>query len=283
MGLNYPSRFISMIRPIRFWFLLFFCVLAVMAEKGNQFYAFVESLENNSLTKEAITEYQRYLFLNKDLNNHEKGKIWLRLGVCYRKINMEAEMMNAFGLAFQLLGDSHLIKLLYEEITIFLLSRGKADLARVFIDKLYTENPDKRIDRYICLSYLIEKKWDPFFQVLNRLELSKNQINEARNLVNKMKYNQRRYQFLRVINIFFPGIVYACHGDFLNTGESFLFHFYFMQQVFSDSTLIGKAINGIGLCSLYLKTNNRDRQFLKQKFNQKNLQLEAKIFSILFE
>lgn len=272
-----------MTRPTLLCLMLILSSFLVMANEKNQFFGFVESLEKNNLTQEAVTEYQRYLFFNHNLNDPEKGKIWLRLAICYRKLNQEARMMNAFGRAYEFLRNSPLIENVNEEISIFFLSRGKAELARVFLNKLKPEMEEQKINAYFCLSYLMEKDWELFFKALNKTELTQNMIKIIHGLVKKIKRNDRRYKLYRTINIFFPGIVYSFYGDLLRSGESFLFHFYFLEQIFSNSNIISKVINSLAVTRMYLKTRQLDKEFLRKMSMQKNIRLEGEIFTILFD
>jgi len=263
------------------WFFLIVNSLLLIAVNNDHFIRFADSLEKNGLVREAVTEYQRYLFLNKNLTKQEKGIIWLKLAVCYRKVNSEAEMMKAFNQAYTFIQGSVLIKEFYEEIIIFFLSRGKTELARIFINKLKRNTTDKKNESYLCLSYLMDKNWDKFFQLLNSKDLNLSQKNYVQKIVKKIKQNKKRYKLFRIIHIFIPGIIYGFYGDFLSSGESFLFHYYFLQEIFSNSALINKVINGLGVTWLYLRIHNRDREFLNKKFYEKNLQLEEKIFNIV--
>lgn len=270
-----------MIKFKQLGFILIINSFLLMGYEKDHFFRFAESLEKNRLIHEAITEYQRFLFLNNHLNDLEKGKIWLRLAVCYRSINQEAEMMNAFNQVYRSIQHTSYIDELYEETIVYFLSRGKGELARIFINKLPKDKKAKKIDPYLCLSYLIEKEWHRFYSALKRLNITENQRIEVQKIVKKIKKNTKRIKLYKVFNIFFPGIVHGLYGGFLDTGETILFHYFFLQGIFSDSTLIGKLINGLGLTRLYLKTASRDRKFLREKLDEMNLLLEEEIFNII--
>jgi tetratricopeptide (TPR) repeat protein len=239
-------------------------------------------LEENGMVQEAITEYKRNLFFN-EINDEEKGIIWLKLAACYRKINDEAEMMKSFNQSFSLLKGSPFLLDLYEELCIFYLSRGKSEWARMFLNKINTIKPDGKHQQYLILSYLMDEDWPTFYSLLKRAGYAEPVFSEIQNLVDTIKKNNRKLKILRAIDIFFPGIIYCFYNDYLSSGESFLFHFFFIEQIWIESSLLGKLIYGFGLSRLYLKSRVNNKNFLQKKIDEKKMVLEEKIFDKLFD
>ncbi|MCK4836409.1 MAG: bacterial transcriptional activator domain-containing protein [Candidatus Aminicenantes bacterium] len=258
-------------------FFIFIYCLSLSGSQKSRLFAFIESLEENGMIQEVITEYRRYLFFNP-LDEEARGKIWLRLALSYRKINREAEMMKAFNQSFRLLQNSPFLDNLYEEISVFFLSRGKSEWARLYLNKINQKKQDSRKIQYLILSYLMDENWAEFFPLLMTAGYKESDLNEIRTLVNKIKNNNRKFNLLKSIDKVIPGISHCFMGDVFDTGESLLFHFFFIQQIFVEPTVLGKLIYGFTLVRYYLKTTAFNRDLLKKKKRRIKLRLEEKIF-----
>ena len=238
--------------------------------------SFIDSLEASGLYREAITEYRRYLFFN-DLNEEESGKIWLKMAVCFREMNLESEMMEAFNQSFRYLSKSRSIEKLYEEISVFYLSRGKTEWARLYLSKLNEKKPSQRKIQYLILSHMMDENWREFFSLLPEAGYKKSVIDEIKEMVRQISKNNRTFNVLTSIDKIVPGIGLGFTGDFFTAGESLLFHSYVIQQIFVEPTVLGKLIFGFTLLRLYSRTTAYSRDTLMKKRQRKKLRLEKKI------
>jgi tetratricopeptide (TPR) repeat protein len=247
-----------------------------LASAGNS-RDFIKALEDNGMIDEAISEYKRLLFFD-ELNEEEKGIIWLKLAVCHREINDDVEMMKAFNRSFICLRDSPYIQDLYLEIAIFYLSRGKTDWARSFLGKINLPVPAESAKKYLILSYIMDEDWKTFFLCLKEEGLDQPVLLDIREHVRHIKKMKRKYKILMTLEYFLPGISYVFQSDIFEAGESFLFHFFFIHQIVIESAIPGKIIFALSLSRLYLRSLSGNRQYLKKKIEEKRMILEEKIF-----
>lgn len=242
---------------------------------------FIKALEANGMIQEAITEYNRVLLIYP-LTSEERGILWLKLAIDYRSLNSEAEMMKSFNQSIKYLKDSPHINRVYEEIGVFFLSRGKSEWARKILKQMSCESNENQI-RYIALSYLIDENWEQFFRLLDKTGYSREAILDINRIVKRIQLNNRRFKTLDIIVKIIPGLGYLFYDDVFITGETLLFHGFFISQIFIETSIIGKFIYGFGLVRMYLRTTVRDHRFLKKKLGEKKLLLEKMIFHKLFD
>jgi hypothetical protein len=206
----------------------------------------------------------------------------MKQAIAYRALNQEAEMMMSFNQASQYLKNSKLINQLYEEIAVFFLSRGKTEWARKILFRMDSGSAESQI-RYVILSYLIDENWDRFFEHLENADYSRQIISDIRHIVKKIKQNIRWFKVLNIVDKIIPGLGYLFHDDAFITGETLLFHGFFISQILIEISIPGKIIYGFGLIRIYIKTVARDRSLLKRKLREKKLELEKRIFKLIFE
>ena len=242
---------------------------------------FIEALEANGMIQEAITEYNRVL-LFYPLTSEERGILLLKLAIAHRSLNSEADMMKSFNQSIKYLKDSPHINRVYEEISVFFLSRGKSDWARKILKQMSCESNENQI-RYIILSYLIDENWKKFFHLLDKAGYSREAILDINRIVKKIQLNNRRFKTLDIIVKIIPGLGHLFYDDVFITGETLLFHGFLVSQIFIEASIIGKFIYGFGLVRMYLRTTVRDHRFLKKKLGEKKLLLEKMIFQKLFD
>lgn len=269
-----------MANKISFWVAVIMVCLAMPLIPADKLSDFIRVLEDNGMIEEAITEYKRHLFLNR-LNDEEEGMIWLKLAVCYREINHDAEMMKAFDQSFVHLENSPALQDLYLELAVFYLARGKTSWARLFLQKITRRTQAQAVKKYMTISYLIDQDWDRFFLLLGEKDIREPVISEIRKLVQEMKKNSRRMKTLIILDFLLPGIGYVCQADMLEGGESLLFHSFFVYQILIESSWPGKIVFGWSLSRLYLKSISKSRQYIKEKIHSRKMLLEEKIFEKL--
>ena len=269
-----------MIRKITVLFVVWASCLSIYGSQRERLSAFIHSLEVNGLYREAVTEYRKYLFFN-DLKREERGKIWLRMAVCFREMNREAEMMDAFGHSHKLLVNTDFLGKLYEEISVYFLSRGKTDWARFYLNKTDNQQPVQQIMLYRLLSYLMDEDWPDFFSLLTQAGYGQPVIERIEEIAAKIRRCNRKFRWLNILDKIVPGISYGYTGNGFMAGESILFHSFLILQIFSEPSVPGKLIYGFALIRLYSRTTAHGRDKVIKKRNRKKMDLEKKIFDQL--
>lgn len=244
--------------------------------------ALLKALEENELTDFLINEYKRKLFFG-EVRQDEKGMVWLKLALSYRKLNNESNMTKAFTRALQNSSDKNFRDVIYSEIALFYLSRGKTDLADIFITKL-AGNRAKLLGQSLKnISNLFAGKNKKLVNSLKQQKIKPHLLSDIQLRLEKIGRIKKKSKALINLRFFFPGIISFLNLDFYGGAKTLLFNYIYLEPLLFKSTLLEKIISVIAFYRYNRNDIVRKSQILSEKNREQILVIEQEIFEIIID